>query len=86
MRQRVLYLLKFYLVTVCIFVVAKIFFMLYNQGNHDFSFIDILQVVRHGASLDLSTSLYLFPFHSFWSSSLYGYESPNGYLEFGMSR
>lgn len=60
MRQRVLYLLKFYLVTVCIFVVAKIFFMLYNQGNHDFSFIDILQVVRHGASLDLSTSLYLF--------------------------
>ena len=60
MRQRVLYLLKFYLVTVCIFVVAKIFFMLYNQSNHDFSFIDILQVVRHGASLDLSTSLYLF--------------------------
>ncbi len=55
MRQRVLYLLKFYLVTVCIFVVAKIFFMLYNQSNHDFSFIDILQVVRHGASLDLST-------------------------------
>ena len=60
MRQRVLYLLNFYVATLFFFVVAKIFFMLYNQSNHDFSFIDILQVVRHGASLDLSTSLYLF--------------------------
>lgn len=60
MRQRAFYLLKFFLVTVCIFIVAKIFFMLYNHSGHDYSLGDIMQVLWHGLSLDFSTSLYLF--------------------------
>ena len=59
MRQRLLYLVKFYLVTVLLFVVAKIAFMLINHEGHDFTATDVWQVVRHGLSLDLSTSLYL---------------------------
>ena len=59
MRQRLLYLIKFYLVTVLLFVVAKIAFMLINHEGHDFTATDMWQVVRHGLSLDLSTSLYL---------------------------
>ena len=59
MRQRLLYLIKFYLVTVLLFVVAKIAFMLINHEGHDFTATDVWQVVRHGLSLDLSTSLYL---------------------------
>ena len=64
MRQRVFYLLKFYVATVLFFVVAKIGFMLYHHAGHDYSFSDMLQVIGHGLSLDLSTSLYLliFPF------------------------
>ena len=64
MRQRAIYLLKFYLATVLFFVVAKIGFMLYHHAGHDYSFSDMLQVIGHGLSLDLSTSLYLliFPF------------------------
>jgi len=59
MRQRVLYLLKFYVATLFFFVVAKIGFMLYHYGGHDFTFTDMLQVIEHGLSLDLSTSLYI---------------------------
>ena len=59
MRQRVLYLLKFYVATLFFFVVAKIGFMLYHYGGHDFVFKDMLQVIKHGLSLDLSTSLYI---------------------------
>ncbi len=59
MRQRVLYLLKFYVATLFFFVVAKIGFMLYHYGRHDFVFKDMLQVIKHGLSLDLSTSLYI---------------------------
>lgn len=60
MRQRAFYLLKYFLVTVCIFIVAKILFMLFNHSGHDFSLKDVVQVVWHGKSLDFSTSLYLF--------------------------
>ena len=72
MRQRAFYLLKLFLVTLCIFVVAKIFFMLFNHSCHEFSLADVLLVIQHGSSLDFSTSLYLFtvPFllviFSFW--------------------
>jgi len=59
MRQRVLYLLNFYVATLFFFVVAKIGFMLYHYGGHDFVFKDMLQVIKHGLSLDLSTSLYI---------------------------
>ena len=59
MRQRLLYLIKFYLVTVLLFVVAKIAFMLINHEGYDFMATDVWQVILHGLSLDLSTSLYL---------------------------
>jgi Phosphoglycerol transferase and related proteins, alkaline phosphatase superfamily len=57
-KERVLYLVKFYVATVLIFLVAKVCFMLYH---HDalFTVGDIFDVLRHGLSLDLSTSLYL---------------------------
>jgi phosphoglycerol transferase MdoB-like AlkP superfamily enzyme len=45
--------------TLFFFVVAKIGFMLYHYGGHDFTFTDMLQVIEHGLSLDLSTSLYI---------------------------
>ncbi|MBR1469963.1 MAG: LTA synthase family protein [Prevotella sp.] len=59
MRQRLLYLTKVYLTTVLIFIVAKWVFMFANRSGHDFAAADALSVVRHGLSLDLSTSLYL---------------------------
>lgn len=59
MRQRLLYLIKFYLVTVLLFIVAKVAFMLINHEGHDFTATDAWQVILHGLSLDLSTSLYL---------------------------
>ena len=59
MRQRALYLFKFYVATLFFFVAAKIGFMLYQHGGHNFTFTDLLQVIGHGLSLDLSTSLYI---------------------------
>ena len=58
MKDRVLYLVKFYVATVLVFIVAKGGFMLYNHSKFDVSFTDALQVIGHGMSLDLSTSLY----------------------------
>ena len=58
MRQRLLYLMKVYLLTVVIFMVAKLVFMLFNQSSHPFTISDMANVIRHGLSLDLSTSLY----------------------------
>ena len=58
MKQRVLYLLKFYLITVVIFMMAKFVFMLYNSDGHPFSLCDFLDVITHGLSLDLCTALY----------------------------
>ena len=58
MLQRVLYLLKTYLLTVLFFVIAKMVFMLYN-GSQGLSAHDAIAVVWHGLSLDLSMSLYI---------------------------
>ena len=58
MKQRLQYLLNFYLLTVLIFVVAKVGFMLFNHEGHEFTVGDMWQVVWHGLSLDLSTALY----------------------------
>ncbi len=52
------YLLKTYLVTVLIFIVAKVVFVLCNGAGHEVAFSDMLDVLRHGLSLDLSTALY----------------------------
>ena len=56
--KRALYLLKTYLWTVVVFIIAKVAFMYYNQEGHDFSGSDLWDVLRHGLSLDLSTALY----------------------------
>lgn len=58
MRQRLLYLLRFYLLTVLTFIAAKIVFMLCHAADHPFSASDVLEVISHGVSLDLSTALY----------------------------
>ena len=59
MKKRVLYLVKFYVATVLIFLVAKVFFILYHLGSQQFTVGDVFDVLRYGLSLDLSTSLYL---------------------------
>ena len=59
MRQRLIYLCKFYLFTVVLFIIAKIIFMLVNHEGQSFPVGDVLNVVWHGLSLDLSTALYV---------------------------
>jgi phosphoglycerol transferase MdoB-like AlkP superfamily enzyme len=57
LKKRVLYLAKFYAVTVAAFIVAKVVFMLYNAT--ELSVGDVADVLTHGLSLDLSTALYV---------------------------
>ena len=59
MRQRLIYLAKVYLLTVVVFIAAKVVFMLVNSEGHAFTSGDVWDVIRHGFTLDLSTSLYL---------------------------
>lgn len=59
MREKILYLVKVYLVTVIIFVLAKVVFMGANYSAHPFGLGDVWEVVKHGLSLDLSTSIYI---------------------------
>ena len=58
MSHRMLFLLRFYLLTVLLFIAAKVVFMLVCHAGHTFTVGDVWQVVRHGLSLDLSTALY----------------------------
>ena len=60
MKQRVIYLAKVYLLTVVMFIAAKVVFMWANHEGHTFGLGDVWDVIRHGFTLDLSTSLYLF--------------------------
>ena len=64
MKERLFYLLKFYLVTVLWFIVAKVVFMVSYHGQQSFEVGDVADVLLHGGSLDLSTTLYflIFPF------------------------
>ena len=55
---RFFYLLATYLLTVLIFLAAKLAFMLSNADAHPFTVGDVFDVATHGLSLDLSTSLY----------------------------
>ncbi len=59
MRQRLWYLLKVNILLLLIFMVAKMLFMFFNHEGHDFTAGDVCDVLRHGLSLDFSTSLYL---------------------------
>lgn len=59
MRERLFFLLKAYLWTVLVFVIAKVCFLFYNQANHDFTFGDVADIIWHGLTLDLSVALYI---------------------------
>lgn len=59
MKERALFLWKFYLSTVAMFMAAKVAFMVLHSGRRSFSVGDVLAVLYHGLSLDLSTSLYV---------------------------
>ena len=58
MKERVLFLIRTYLWTVVVFIVAKLAFMFFCHEGHEFAHADIYQVISHGLSLDLSTALY----------------------------
>ena len=60
MKPRILFLLRTYVVTVAIFLVAKVVFMCANHADHFFSVGDVADVLRHGLTLDLSTAFYFF--------------------------
>lgn len=59
MRERLTYLIKIYLVTVGVFIGAKVVFMVANREGHPFGLADVCNVLRHGLGLDLSTGIYL---------------------------
>ena len=50
--------MKVFMLTMVIFIAAKLVFMLVNHEGHAFDFGDVMAVITHGLSLDLSTSLY----------------------------
>ena len=52
-------LIKSYVWTVVVFIVAKVGFMLCCKEGHEFTAGDMWQVITHGLSLDLSTALYI---------------------------
>ena len=54
-----LHLLLVYVTTVLVFIIGKLIFMGYNVGSESLSLADIMAVVAHGLSLDLSTAIYL---------------------------
>ena len=59
MKQRVLYLLETYLLTVLLFIAAKLVFMACYADTYSFTAGDVVDVVLHGLTLDLSTALYI---------------------------
>ena len=59
MRGRLIYLIKIYLITIIIFVIAKVVFMVANLEGHPFGVGDVWDVVRHGLGLDLSSGIYI---------------------------
>ena len=59
MKRRISFLLSIFVLTMLIFVVAKMVFMVCNIGSQTFGISDILNVLVHGFSLDFSTSLYV---------------------------
>ena len=58
MLKRAEYLLRFYLLTLLLFIAAKVVFMLCNVTDNPFKAGDVVDVIYHGISLDLSTALY----------------------------
>lgn len=59
MKERLWYIIKVYLLTLLFFLAAKVCFMAYHSGEHPFAAGDLYDVLSHGLSLDLSTSIYI---------------------------
>ena len=59
MKRRLLFLLKTYVVTVLLFLAAKLAFLLCYGAGHGATLADYGTVLAHGLSLDLSTALYV---------------------------
>ena len=59
MLRNVRFLLGIFLWTLAVFVLGKVAFMLYCREEHPFGITDVLQVIGHGITLDLSMSLYI---------------------------
>ena len=59
MRKRLFFLIRFYLLTLLIFLAAKAVFMIANVADHAFTAADMVSVMWHGLTLDLSTSIYI---------------------------
>ena len=58
MAARIKFLVKTYLWTLLVFIIAKVGFMLACHEGLVFTIADVWQVVTHGLTLDLSTALY----------------------------
>lgn len=58
MKERLLYLIRFYLLTLLLFLLAKVAFMVLNRSIYPFSPGDVYDVLRHGLTLDFSTAFY----------------------------
>ena len=50
MRQRLIYLMKVFMLTMVIFIAAKLVFMLVNYEGHAFGVSDVVAVIAHGRS------------------------------------
>ena len=60
MKQRLIFILKYYLFFLLFFLLSKIIFIVYHKILLiDFSLINILKILWHGLILDLSMSAYL---------------------------
>ncbi len=59
MKSRMIFLLKTFLWTMLVFIIAKVVFMLACHEGHIFTMADLWQVILHGLTLDISTALYI---------------------------
>ena len=59
MKGRIYFIVKILLCFMVIFTVGKVIFMTYNHTVDNFSIGDVLEVLLHGFTMDLSTSGYL---------------------------
>lgn len=57
--RTLLYLFCSWLLWLAVFAAGKVGFMLYNRAENPFAFGDVVDVLRHGLSMDMSTAGYL---------------------------
>ena len=58
MKERIIFLLKFYFVQVALFAVYKVLFLLLNAGEEPFSVTDVFAVAINGLPLDFAVAGY----------------------------